>query len=618
MPTSRRQFLAGSLAALGASLDARGLFAAVPAATSLASWDAQARALVAQLTLDEKVGQMTQPDQMYLENLDDLETYHIGSLLNGGDSDPKSGNDLQSWTNLYDHFQSRAIQTKPRIPLLYGVDAVHGHSNLLGATIFPHNIGLGCTRNAELVEKMARVTAEEVRASGINWAFAPCVTVPQDIRWGRVYEGFSESPDVVKMLGEAATRGLQGSGLGDPLGVLACAKHYAGDGGTLLGTGLKLQHGVGNGLDQGDTRLDDATFRRIHLQGYITSIAAGVGTIMPSYNSWNGVKCSASHVLLTEILKEELGFQGFLISDYAAQKELPGNYAQQIETTINAGMDMVMVPDNYRVFIRLLKELATSGRVPMSRIDDAVTRILRVKFAMGLMDARRSPLADRRLQRTFGSAEHRAVARQCVRESLVLIKNERATLPLAKGKRIHLAGKTADDIGNQCGGWTIKWQGQSGKVTTGGTTILAALRQALGESQVTFSRDGSGAQGASIGIAVIGETPYAEMMGDRTELNLAREDLAVIDNFNHAGIPVVVVLVSGRPLVVDELLPKVDALVAAWLPGTEGDGVADVLLGKAKPTGKLSFTWPRGSSTSLHRGDSGYQTLLPFGYGLGY
>jgi beta-glucosidase len=618
MPTSRRQFLAGSLATLGASLDARGLFAAAPPEKSLSSWDAQARALLAQLTLDEKVGQMTQPDQMYLENLDDLEKYHIGSLLNGGDSDPKSGNDLESWTNLYDGHQSRAIQAKPRIPLLYGVDAVHGHNNLLGATIFPHNIGLGCTRDSELIEKAARVTAAEVRASGINWAFSPCVTVPQDVRWGRVYEGYSESPDVVKLLGEAATRGLQGSGFADPLGVLACAKHFAGDGGTLLGTGLRLQHSFLNGLDQGDTRLDDATFRRIHLQGYLTSIAAGVGTIMPSYNSWNGVKCSGSRVLLTEILKDELGFQGFLISDYAAQKELPGNYKQQIETVINAGMDMVMVPDNYHQFIRLLKELATEGRVPMSRIDDAVTRILRVKFAMGLMDSSRSPLADRSLQRAFGSAEHRAVARQCVRESLVLLKNERATLPLAKGARIHLAGKTADDIGNQCGGWTIKWQGESGNVTTGGTTILAALRKAVGEAQVTVSRDGSGARGASIGIAVIGETPYAEMMGDRTELNLAPEDLAVIDNFHRAGIPVVVVLVSGRPLIVDELLPKVDALVAAWLPGTEGDGVADVLFGKAKPAGKLSFTWPRGSSTSFHRGDSGYETLFSFGYGLSY
>ena len=616
---SRRQFLSGSLAALGLSLDVSGVFGAPLARERLSSRDSEVRALLAQLTLDQKVGQMTQPDQMYLQRLDDLERLHIGSLLNGGDSDPKSGNDFASWRDLYDHYQSRALETKPRIPLIYGVDAVHGHNNVIGATLFPHNIGLGCTRSAELVEKASRITAEEVRATGINWAFAPCVTVPQDVRWGRIYEGFSESPDVVKQLGEAAVRGLQGSSLSGPLSVAACAKHFAGDGGTVFGTGLTRGNGRGNyPLDQGDTRLDDAHFRRLHLPGYAAAVAAGVSTIMPSYSSWNGVKCSASHVLLTEILKGELGFEGFLISDYAAQKELPGNYKQQIETTINAGMDMVMVPDNYPEFIRLLKELATEGRVPMSRIDDAVTRILRVKFAMGLMDPARSLLADRSLSGTFGSADHRAVARQCVRESLVLLKNDHSVLPLAKGARLHVAGKTADDIGNQCGGWTIKWQGQSGNVTEGGTTILAAVRKAAGGAEVTTSRDGSGAAGAAIGIAVIGETPYAEMQGDRTDLNLAAEDVAVVDNLKRAGIPVVVVLVSGRPLAIDDLLPKADAVVAAWLPGTEGDGVADVLFGQSKPSGKLSFTWPSGSSTSFHLGDPGYKTLFPFGYGLGY
>lgn len=618
MPASRRQFLAKSLNLLGASLYARCIFAAAPAEARLSSRDPEVRALLARLTLEEKIGQMTQPDQMYIKNLDDLEKYHLGSLLSGGDSDPAAGNDLQSWTDLYDHFQSRSIQAKPRIPLLYGIDALHGHNNLLGATLFPHNIGLGCARNADLVEKAARVTAEEVRASGINWAFAPCVTVPQDIRWGRTYEGFSESPEVVKVLGAAAVRGLQGSGLGDPLGVLACAKHFAGDGGTVFGTGQPKDNGSGHfPLDQGDTRLDAADFRRIHLQGYITTVAAGVGTIMPSYSSWNGVKCSASRVLLTEILKEELGFEGFLISDYAALNELPGSYKQQIETSLNAGMDMVMVPDKYQEFIRLLRELVTEGRVPQARLDDAVTRILRVKFALGLMDARRSPLADRSLQKAFGSPGHRAVARQCVRESLVLLKNDRSVLPLGRNGRFHLAGKSADDIGNQCGGWTISWQGQSGNVTTGGTTILSALHKA-GGAQVTYSRDGSGAEGSAVGIAVIGETPYAEMMGDRTDLNLSSEDLTVVENLKRAGIPVVAVLISGRPLIIDDLLPRVDALVAAWLPGTEGDGVADVLLGQWKPSGKLSFTWPRGSSTSLHLGDPGYQTLFPFGYGLTY
>jgi beta-glucosidase len=317
-------------------------------------------------------------------------------------------------------------------------------------------------------------------------------------------------------------------------------------------------------------------------------------------------------VLLTEILKQELGFKGFLISDYAAEKELPGNYKQQIETTINAGMDMVMVPDDYREFIHLLTELVQEGRVPMWRIDDAVGRILRVKFAMGLMNPNRSQLADPALEKQFGSPEHRAVARQCVRESLVVLKN--GPLPLVKGRRIHVAGKNADNIGNQCGGWTIYWQGRSGNITVG-TTILAAIRKAAGNANVTYSRDGSGAGGASVAIAAIGETPYAEMEGDRENLNLDAEDVAVVENLKCSGVPVVVLLVSGRPLAIDDILPKADAFVAAWLPGTEGDGVADVLFGKWRPTGRLSFTWPKGSSTSFHLGDPGYETLFPFGFG---
>jgi beta-glucosidase len=618
MSTSRRQFLAGSIAALGTPLYARGVLGQTASAQQMTSFDGQVRKFLSRLTLAEKVGQMTQADQTYLHDLEDLQKYHLGSLLSGGDSDPRTGNDFHSWRELYNRFQARALKTNSRIPILYGIDDVHGNSNVIGATIFPHNIGLGCTRNAELVEKAGRITAIEVRAIGVQWGFAPCVTVPQDVRWGRTYEGFSESPDVVKVLGEAAVRGMQGSGLGDPLGIAACAKHFAGDGGTAYGTGVPKGKGsLHYPLDQGDTRLNDADFRRIHLQGYITALQAGVATIMPSYSSWNGVKCSASDVMLTEILKKEMGFKGFLISDYAAEKELPGSYKQQIETTINAGMDMVMVPDDYKGFIRLLTELVQEGRVPMQRIDDAVARILRVKFAMGLMDPNRSQLADPALEKQFGSPEHRAVARQCVRESLVVLKNERSILPLTRGKRIHVAGKCADNIGNQCGGWTITWQGQSGN-TTKGTTILAAIREAAGTANVTYSEDGSGAEGASIAVAVIGETPYAEMKGDRENLNLDPKDLAVVEKLKRSGVPVVVVLVSGRPMAMDGILPKMDALVAAWLPGTEGDGVADVLFGKSKPAGKLSFTWPKGSSTSFHLGDPGYETLFPFGSGMSW
>jgi beta-glucosidase len=544
----------------------------------LSSFDAKAKDLLMRMTLDEKIGQMTQADQMFLKDPSDIETYFLGSILSGGDSDPKEGNSREAWTNLATGIEAHANKTRLRIPLLYGIDAVHGHSNVLGAVIFPHNIGLGATRDAALVEQIGKITAEEVRATGIQWVFAPCVTVPQDIRWGRTYEGFSEDPKLVSELGAAAVRGLQGKGLSDPHAVLACAKHYLGDGGTTFGTG-----GPGKKvLDQGDTRVDEATLRRLHLQGYLTTVPAGVGTIMPSYNSWNGVKVSGSKHLLTEVLKEEIGFQGFLISDYNAVDQITKDYKTAIGVSINAGMDMVMVPDHYREFIHNLKELVQEGAVPMSRIDDAVTRILRVKFAMGLMDSKPRPSP---ASFAFGTPEHRAVARQAVRESLVLLKNDHQTLPLAKSvARIDVSGKSADDIGNQCGGWTISWQGKSGATTTGGTTILAALRKA--GAKVT-------SEGANVGIVVIGETPYAEGQGDRAELPLSAEDVAAVKKMRSTGIPVVVILISGRPMILDPILDQADAIVAAWLPGTEGDGVTDVLFGAYKPVGKLSFTWPR-------------------------
>ena len=482
---------------------------------------------------------------------------------------------------------------------------MHGHNNVLGAVIFPHNIGLGCTRNAALVEKAARITAEEVRATGIQWAFAPCVAVPQDARWGRTYEAFSENPRLVAELGEAAVRGFQGTDLANPLSVLACAKHYVGDGGTAFGSAGR----GGRGLDQGDTRVDEATLRRVHLPGYIAAVKAGVGSIMPSYSSWNGVKCSASKRLLTEILKRELGFEGFLISDYSAIDQIDPDYKKAIGISINAGMDMVMVPERYREFIGDLKALVAEGVVPMSRIDDAVTRILRVKFAMGLLDPNRSQLADRSLHRTFGSPEHRQVARDAVRQSLVLLKNRNHVLPISKNAaRIHVGGKSADDLGNQCGGWTIDWQGKSGEVTPGGTTALAAIKKAVSQATaVAFSKDGTGAAGAALGVVVIGERPYAEGQGDRTELRPDKEDVDAVNNMKAARIPVVVILFSGRPLVVDEILGKADAFVAAWLPGTEGDGIADVLFGDYKPTGKLSRAWPRHSGAGF-----------PYGFGLSY
>jgi len=583
----------------------------------LSARDAEARALLGSMTLEEKVGQMTQAEQ--LADPKDIQTYFLGSVLSGGSFDPKAGNSLQAWTDVYDAAQKQAVQTRLKIPLLYGVDAVHGHNNVLGAVVFPHHVALGATRDAKLVEEVERITAEEVRATGIQWAFSPCIAVARDERWGRSYESFGEDPALVAEMGAAAVRGFQGANLSDPLSVLACAKHYVGDGGTTWGTGLKPNPAAQAGIDQGDTRLSEAELRRLHLPGYIKAIEAGVGSIMVSYNSWNGEKVSGNKHLLTDVLKNELGFEGFLISDYNALDQLPGDRRAQVKLSINAGMDMAMVPEKYKEFYAALLDLAKTGEVPMARVDDAVLRILRVKYAMGLMDGGRSALADRALQARFGSAAHREVARRAVRESLVLLKNDGKALPIAKtAKRILVAGKNADDIGNQCGGWTIDWQGKTGAVTTGGTTILAALKAAA-RGTVTYARDGSGAAGADVGVVVVGETPYAEFMGDRADLSLDKDDQAAIANVKKAGIPVVVVVVSGRPLILGDALTQADAVVAAWLPGTEGAGVADVLFGDYKPTGKLPVSWPRSmAQIPINVGDAKYDPLFAYGFGLSY
>jgi beta-glucosidase len=587
-----------------------------PGARQLTARDEELKALLARMTLDEKIGQMLQPEQDKVKD-NDLERYHLGSVLSGGNSDPRT-NSLQDWTDLYDSLQSRALKTRLAIPILYGIDAVHGHSNVQGSVIFPHNIGLGATRDAKLVQEIARITALEMKATGIQWTFAPCVAVVRDERWGRTYESFGEEPSLVAELGAAAVRGLQGASLAHPHSVLACAKHYVGDGGTTWGTGRpdkSLPEGR-SPLDQGDTRLSEAELRRLHMEGYLSALAEGVGSIMPSYSMWNGERASGSKRLLTEILKDELGFEGFLISDYNAIDDLPGDFRADVKQSVNAGMDMFMVPDKFRELFQTLKSLVEAGEVPLARIDDAVTRILRAKYALGLFDPGRQQLADRSLHQSFGSKAHREVARRAVQQSLVLLKNDKKTLPLAKtAKRIHVAGKNADDLGNQTGGWTITWQGQSG-TTTVGTTILAGLRSAA-NGEVTFSIDGTGAEGADVGVVVVGETPYAEGSGDRADLSLDAADKAVIDNVKKAGIPLVLVLVSGRPMILGEALTQADGIVAAWLPGTEGQGVADVLFGDAKPTGKLSFTWPRTmEQIPVNVGDRVYDPLFPYGFGL--
>ena len=574
-------------------------------------------ALLARMTLAEKVGQMTQPDLSAIQPHEVTEL-SVGSVLSGGTSDPAEGNSMEAWRAMYERFQAASLETRLGIPILYGVDAVHGHSNVLGAVIFPHNIGLGATRDADLVRRTAEITAVEMLATGPEWTFAPALSVPRDERWGRTYEGFSEDPALVSELGAAAVRGYQRGDLSHPLAVLATAKHYLGDGGTVPGSSTLRDS---TGLDQGDMPLSEPEMRRIHLHPYYEAVEAGVGSIMPSYSSWNGAKLSGHEYLLTDVLKGELGFDGFLISDYNAIQQVHPDFKTAVARSINAGMDMAMIPTDYRRFIATLIELVEEGTVPMSRIDDAVRRILRVKAAMGLLDADFSPRADRALEASFGSEAHRAVAREAVRKSLVLLKNEGGALPLSTDAgRIHVAGRAADDIGIQSGGWTIHWQGEAGPVTTGGTTILEGLRNEVAPgTEVTFSEDGTGAEGADVAVVVIGEEPYAEMEGDRLDLTLPASQIALVQDVAATGVPTVVVLISGRPLIINEALEAADAFVAAWLPGTEGDGVADVLLGAHSPTGRLSFSWPRSmDQIPINRGDEPYDPLFPFGFGLTY
>lgn len=558
--------------------------------------------LLSRMSLDEKIGQMTQAERDALEDIKDIATYHLGSLLSGGGSTP-SPNTPEAWADMYDSYQEQALSTRLGIPLIYGADAVHGHNNVKGAVIFPHNIGLGATRNPELIGEIGRITALEVAGTGVDWTFSPCLAVFRDERWGRTYESFGETPELVSLLGGAIVRGYQGADLGNGETILATAKHWVGDGGT---TG---------GVDRSNTEVDEQTLRSIHVAPYVEAINAGVGSVMVSQSSWNGVEMHASAYLINDVLKGELGFEGFVVSDWEAIDQIPGDYQSDVRTAINAGLDMIMVPYEFVTFIDTLRDAVESGDVPMERIDDAVGRILRAKFQLGLFE---NPYTDRDLTGLIGSAEHREVARQAVRESLVLLKNDNALLPLPKDlSHIHVAGRNADDLGSQCGGWTITWQGRNGNITAG-TTILEAIRNTVSENtSVTFSRDGSGAEGADVGIVVVGETPYAEWEGDKSDLGLSKADVNGIDAVREAGVPVVVILVSGRPMIVEPELENWDALIAAWLPGTEGQGVADVLFGNYSPTGKLPCSWPRTmDQVPINYGDPDCDPLFAYGFGL--
>jgi beta-glucosidase len=570
------------------------------------------------MTLAEKIGQMTQVENRSITPAE-VAQHAIGSVLSGGGGNPEP-NTPENWATMVRGYQEAALQTRLGIPLLYGADAVHGHSNVKGAVVFPHNIGLGASGDAHLANRIGQITAVEALATGIHWAFAPAVSIPQDIRWGRTFEGFSEDTDLVTQLGVAQLQGLQNRDgspdLGHPRTVLASVKHFVGDGGTTWGSNNTNDWII----DQGVTEVDEATLRAVHLPPYVAALEAGARNIMVSLSSWGGLRMHANRYLLTEVLKGELGFDGFLVSDWEAVDHVHADYYSAVVTSINAGVDMVMVPYDGLRFTTNLTRAVEKGDVPLARIDDAVGRILTVKFELGLFE---HPFGDESLLPLVGSEAHRAVAREAVRKSLVLLKNAGGALPLAADTpSILVAGPAADDIGLQCGGWTIAWQGQAGNITPG-TSVLAGIRAAVSENTTVHydpagkfetTDDLGGGTFADVGIVVLSEEPYAEGVGDRGDLHLPEADVALLERVRSRCKKLVVILISGRPLIVTEHLPQWDAFVAAWLPGTEGDGVAQVLFGNYPFTGKLPYAWP--SSMDQIPRKAGDEPLFPFGYGL--
>jgi beta-glucosidase len=590
-------------------------------------------ALLARMTLEQKIGQMVQADIRSVTP-DDVRKFRLGSVLNGGGAFPGENKhaSVGDWVALADRFYDASMDTangQLAIPIMWGTDAVHGHNNVIGATLFPHNIGLGAAHDPDLIERIGAVTAREVAVTGLDWTFAPVVAVVRDDRWGRTYESYSEDPEIVRSYAERMVRGLQGTpgskSFLDTSHVLATAKHFIGDGGTA------------DGVDRGDNRSSEAELLKIHAPGYIAAIDAGVQTIMASYNSWKGWKVHGSSYLLTDVLKQRMGFDGIVVSDWDGVDEVQGCSKDKCAQAVNAGIDMFMVPTEWKSFIGNTLDQVRTEKIPLSRIDDAVTRILRVKFRAGLFDKGRPssrPLANKR--ELFGSAEHRELARQAVRESLVLLKNEHGLLPLRRNANVLVAGDGADNIPKQTGGWTVTWQGteNANAEFPGATSIFQGIARTVGGAGGTASS----AAGPKLdrlqarpdfAIVVFGEDPYAEWFGDLKSLDYrgagGGAELALLQQLRQASVPSVCVFLTGRPLWIEPELAACDAFVVAWLPGTEGGGIADVLFRKADGSvnhnfsGKLSFSWPRTvAQTSLNRNDPKYDPLFPYGFGLRY
>lgn len=616
--------LAGLLS-LGMALAAHGAAAQTSALAHPALWpvarstglvdpDTEARitALMARMSLEEKVGQMIQADIGSITP-EDLRRYPLGSILAGGSSPPIGAPDRSPaapWTATARAFDAVAQEKRPGhtpIPLMIGIDAVHGNNNVVGATLFPHNSGLGAMHDPALIRAIGQATAEETAAVGFNWAFGPTLAVPQDIRWGRAYEGYSQDSKVVASYAGEMVKGLQGTIQQGH--VAASVKHFLGDGGTR------------DGVDQGDTQASEADLIRIHLAGYPPAINAGVMTVMASFNSWQGVKTHGNKSLLTDVLKGRLGFQGFVVGDWNGHGQVAGCTTTDCAQTFNAGLDMAMAPDSWKgLFDNTVAEVK-AGKIARSRVDDAVRRILRVKFKLGLFDPAR-PYADQPQQ--VGSAQHRALARAAVRESLVLLKNE-GVLPIKSSARVLVAGDAADDIGRQAGGWTLSWQGDGNTRADfpGATSIWDGIKAVInaGGGSAQLSPDGSFTQKPDVAIVVFGEKPYAEMRGDIHTLEFSpgeKDALTLLKRLKAAGIPTVSVFLSGRPMWVNPELNQSDAFVAAWFPGSEGEGVADVLIGgKTDFHGRLSFAWPdKATQFTLANGKD--KPLFPLNYGLTY
>ncbi|WP_294266809.1 glycoside hydrolase family 3 protein [uncultured Sphingomonas sp.] len=589
-----------------------------------AATEAKITALMAKMTLEEKVGQMIQADIGAIKP-EDLRQYPLGSILAGGSSPPLGKPDRSpgaDWAATGRAFDAVAMEKRAghtAIPLIFGVDAVHGNNNVVGATLFPHNIALGAAHDPDLIRRIGDATAKETAAAGITWAFGPTLAVPQDDRWGRTYEGYSEDPALVRSYAAPMIEGLQGTpgrGRIQDGHVAASAKHFLGDGGTK------------DGIDQGNDEIDEKTLIGIHSAGYPPAIDAGTMTVMASYSSWQGKKMHGNKSLLTDVLKGRMGFAGFVVGDWNGHGQIPGCTKEDCAATFNAGLDMAMAPDSWKGLFDNTVRQARSGVIPMARIDDAVRRILRVKFKLGLFDAAR-PYENR--AGVIGSAAHRAIAREAVRKSLILLKND-GVLPLKASARILVAGSHADDVGLQAGGWTLSWQGDGNKPADfpNAQSIYSGIAEAVrkGGGTTELNLDGRFTTKPDVAVVVFGEMPYAEMRGDIRTLEFQAGDkqaLATLKRLKAAGIPVVSVFLSGRPLWVNPELNQSDAFVAAWLPGSEGGGIADVLVGDAagKPrtdfTGRLSYSWPKTAGQfTLNKGTPGYDPLFALGYGLSY